>query len=211
MKAQPAILEDSAAIWLLDLPLRVILRIAMLRKLFWERLLARVRPISAFIEVRSRYVEDCLERAIGDGCRQYVILGSGLDSWALRHDLPEVRVFELDQPAAQDWKAARIKDRLGALPANLELIPIDFERQSIREFLDGSNYDRNSPAFVSWLGTLYYLSQQPLKPAWRLWLRSARRAASLYATILFRNQACRPRTCSCLRRWIPAGRGVGNH
>ena len=84
--ARPAILEDTAAGWLLGPPLSVVLRVALLRRLFWEPLLAKVRPISAFIVVRSRYTEDCLEHFIAGGCRQYVILGAGLDSWALRHE-----------------------------------------------------------------------------------------------------------------------------
>lgn len=93
MHDRPAILEDTAAIWLLSPPLNTVLRVAPLRWLFWRPLLAKVRPISAFIVVRSRYVEDMLEQFVGDGCRQYVILGAGLDSWALRRDEAGVTVF----------------------------------------------------------------------------------------------------------------------
>lgn len=159
MHDRPTILEDSAAIWLLGPPLSVVLRVAPLRWLFWERLLARVRPISAFIVIRSRYAEDCLEHSVSDGCRQYVILGAGLDSWALRHDPSQVKVFELDHPATQKWKEARIRQRLGAIPAHLALIPIDFEREAITDVLRGPGYDRASRAFVSWLGTIYYLTR----------------------------------------------------
>lgn len=159
MYDHPTILEDSAAIWLLGPPLSVVLRVAPLRKFFWNRLLARVRPVGVFVVVRSRYAEDCLERAISNGCRQYVILGAGLDSWALRHESPGVRVFELDQVATQRWKEARIRARLGALPSHLALIPIDFERQAIGDALCSQQYDRDSRAFVSWLGTLCYLTR----------------------------------------------------
>jgi methyltransferase (TIGR00027 family) len=159
MHDRPIILEDSAAIWLLEPQLRTVLRVAPLRRLFWDRLLAKVRPISAFIVVRGRYAEDCLEGAIAHGCRQYVILGAGLDSWALRHDAPGVRVFELDQPATQQWKAARIRERLGAAPSHLTLVPIDFERESIADVLPTGHYDQRSPALVSWLGTICYLTR----------------------------------------------------
>jgi methyltransferase (TIGR00027 family) len=159
MHDHPPILEDSAAIWLLEPPLRVVLRVAPLRWLFWNRLLAKVRPVSVFVVVRSRYTEDALERSISDGCRQYVILGAGLDSWALRHETPEVRVFELDHPATQGWKEARIQARLGTLPSHLVLIPIDFEREDIADVLRGQEFDRESHAFVSWLGTIYYLTR----------------------------------------------------
>jgi methyltransferase (TIGR00027 family) len=159
MHDRPTILEDSAAIWLLGPPLSVILRVAPLRWLFWNRLLAKVRPVSVFVVVRSRYTEDSLERSISAGCRQYVILGAGLDSWVLRQDTREVRVFELDHPATQQWKEARIQARLGRLPSHLVLIPIDFERDEITDVLSGQEFDHDSQAFVSWLGTIYYLTR----------------------------------------------------
>lgn len=163
MHDRPTILEDSAAIWLLGPPLSAILRLAPLRRLFWERLLARVRPISAFIVIRSRYAEDCLENAIRHGCRQYVILGAGLDSWALRHEPAGVSVLELDQPATQQWKAARIRARLGKLPSHLTLIPINFEREAIADVLRSRQYDDGCRALVSWLGTIYYLTREAIE------------------------------------------------
>lgn len=162
---RPAILEDNAAGWLLGPPLSAILRVAPLRWLFWRPLLAKVRPISVFVVVRSRYTEDTLEHSIRDGCRQYVILGAGLDSWALRHNEPGVTVFELDHPATQQWKEARIRSRLGALPSHLVLIPVDFERESIADVLPSRGFDPRASAFVSWLGTICYLTRGAIEEA----------------------------------------------
>lgn len=162
---RPAILEDIAAGWLLGPPLSAILRVAPLRWLFWRPLLAKVRPISVFVVVRSRYTEDTLEHSIRDGCRQYVILGAGLDSWALRHIEPGVTVFELDHPATQQWKEARIRSRLGALPSHLVLIPVDFERESIADVLPSRGFDPRASAFVSWLGTICYLTRGAIEEA----------------------------------------------
>ena len=125
IRDRPAIFEDTAAIWLLAPPLSTILRVAPLRCLFWRPLVAKIRPISAFIAVRSRYVEDMLEHFMREDCRQYVILGAGLDSWALRHEVPGITVFEVDHPTTQQWKESRIRSRLGALPSHLVLVPVD--------------------------------------------------------------------------------------
>lgn len=65
MHDRPAILEDTAAIWLLGPPLDVILRVAPLRALFWDRLLAQVRPISAFVVVRARDQAALSTRSLG--------------------------------------------------------------------------------------------------------------------------------------------------
>jgi len=159
------ILEDNAAGWLLGPPLSAILRLAPLRWLFWRPLLAKVRPISVFVVVRSRYTEDALESSIRDGCRQYVILGAGLDSWALRRSEPGVTVFELDHPATQQWKDARIRSRMGALPSHLVLIPVDFERESIADVLPSHGFDPRASAFVSWLGTICYLTHGAIEEA----------------------------------------------
>jgi len=163
MHDRPAIVEDAAAIWLLGPPLSTILRVAPLRWLFWRPLLAKVRPISAFIVVRSRYAEDALQHLMRDGCRQYVILGAGLDSWALRHDEPGITVFELDQPATQQWKESRIRSRLGALPSHLILIPVDLEHESIADVLPRQGFDCRTSAFVSWLGTICYLTREAIE------------------------------------------------
>jgi len=165
MHAHPPILRDTAAGWLLGPPLSAILRIAPLRWLFWRPLLAKVRPISAFVVVRSRFTEDALEGSIRDGCRQYVILGAGLDSWALRHDEPGVTVFELDHPATQQWKDARIRSRMGELPSHLVLIPVDFERESIADVLPSHGFDPQASVFVSWLGTICYLTHGAIEEA----------------------------------------------
>ena len=167
MHDRPAILEDDAAGWLLGPPMSAALRIAPLRWLFWRPLLAKVRPISVLVVVRSRYAEDTLEHFIRDGCRQYVILGAGLDSWALRHNEPGVTVFELDHPATQQWKDARIRSRLGALPSHLVLIPVDFERESIADVLPNRGFDPQASAFVSWLGTICYLTRGAIEKAFR--------------------------------------------
>jgi methyltransferase (TIGR00027 family) len=160
---RPVILQDTHAGWLLDQPLSSILRFSSLRWLFWRPLIAKVRPISVFIVVRSRYTEDTLEGFIRDGCHQYVILGAGLDSWALRHKESGVTVFELDHHVTQQWKDARIRSHMGSLPSQLILIPIDFKHESIADVLPNYGYDPRSLAFVSWLGTIYYLTRRVIE------------------------------------------------
>ncbi|MHB8127261.1 MAG: class I SAM-dependent methyltransferase [Desulfitobacteriaceae bacterium] len=61
---------------------------------------------------RARYTEDNLEEAVKQGVQQYVILGSGLDTFAFRHpDMVEkLQVFEVDHPATQAFKLDRIAE-----------------------------------------------------------------------------------------------------
>jgi len=113
--------------------------------------------LRAFLAVRSRIAEDALAAAIARGARQYVVLGAGLDTYAYRHAVPDLRVFEVDEPATQAWKRARLADVGLAEPASLTFVPVDFERQSADEALRGAGFDASRPAFFSWLGVTPYL------------------------------------------------------
>lgn len=68
------------------------------------------RPWRASIIGRARFVEDLAAQGLGQGVRQLVILGAGLDSLALRRAdlMARLRVFEVDGPATQRWKRRRI-------------------------------------------------------------------------------------------------------
>src|SRR6266516_5477 len=73
---------------------------------------ARGSPSSAIWVLRGRFAEDRLEWARQRGVKQYVILGAGLDTFALRHanDLGTLAVFEVDDPPMQAWKRRRIAE-----------------------------------------------------------------------------------------------------
>ena len=110
---------------------------------------------------RSRFTEEELEKAIRKEVSQYVLLGAGLDSFALRRrDLADVlNVFEIDHPSSQQWKRARIAELGLPLPGNLTLVPVDFERETVTDGLRSSPYRQNTPAFFSWLGVTQYLTK----------------------------------------------------
>jgi methyltransferase (TIGR00027 family) len=118
------------------------------------------RPITAIVVMRSRYLEDEVDQAIGRGVSQYVILGAGLDSFAYRRmDLAKVlSVFEADHPATQAWKRTRLQEAGIGLPPNLSLVPVDFEKQSLIDSLRMSGYRTETPGLFSWLGVTMFLT-----------------------------------------------------
>jgi methyltransferase (TIGR00027 family) len=109
--------------------------------------------------LRSRYAEDRLA-AVRRRLSQYVILGAGLDSYALRHaaDLHDLTIFEVDDPPMQVWKQARLKALGLEVPSQLRFAPCDFERSSISDALAAAGFAPGTPAFISWLGVTQYLS-----------------------------------------------------
>ncbi len=118
------------------------------------------RGTRAFVAVRSRYAEDRLHIAVDRGVRQYVVLGAGLDTFAYRNPYPEgvLHVFEVDHPATQSWKSARIEDAVIPIPPTLTFSPVDFENQTLVEGLLDAGFDTGVSTFFSWLGVTMYLS-----------------------------------------------------
>jgi methyltransferase (TIGR00027 family) len=122
---------------------------------------AKIGPVSATTCIlRSRYTEDRLALARAR-LSQYVVLGAGLDSYALRmgDNLGDMIVFEIDEPPFQAWKQQRIQALGLTVPQQLRFAPCDFERTSIAEALAESGFDENAPCFISWLGVTQYLTR----------------------------------------------------
>ncbi len=119
---------------------------------------------SAIVLGRARYAEDKLEKAVRSGTNQYVILGAGGDSFALRRpDLMEkIRAYEIDQPGTQEWKRECLMEHGHALPTSLEFIPADLEHETVLEVLDRSSFRKDQRVFFSWLGTLMYLTPEAI-------------------------------------------------
>jgi methyltransferase (TIGR00027 family) len=125
------------------------------------------RPFStalrAFLVARSRYAEDNLKRAVENGVKQYVLLGAGLDTFAYRNPYSQLRVFEVDHPATQQWKRELLQRNLIAIPQSLTYTPLDFERQSLAEQLRDAGFDSTAPAFFAWLGVVPYLTEEAFR------------------------------------------------
>src|SRR5271170_1554798 len=125
------------------------------------------RPFSvglrAFLVARSRYAEDALAVAVAQGVTQYVLLGAGLDTFAHRNPYPQLRVFEVDHPATQQWKRDLIETNSLSIPGNLVYTPVDFECQSLPEQLLEAGFDTKAPAFFAWLGVVPYLTLEAFR------------------------------------------------
>ena len=123
------------------------------------------RPFSAALRAwmvaRARFAEDLLAAGIASGAiRQYLILGAGLDTFAVRNPFPDLRVFEVDHPATQAWKRERLQAAGLPLRPNASLVAVDFESQSLPEELSRSGFDPSLPTVTAWLGVVPYLTPE---------------------------------------------------
>jgi methyltransferase (TIGR00027 family) len=115
--------------------------------------------------VRTRFIDDALTRAVHGGVTQVVILGAGFDSHAYRFQelLSDVRVFEVDRAATQAYKRQRVDEVLGGPPANLTYVPVDFQRDDLREVLTRHGYDPAQRTFFILEGVTMYVPEAGIR------------------------------------------------
>jgi len=117
--------------------------------------------ISLHYGLRKRFIGDQVVAALEAGAQQVVNLGAGFDALALRlhRQYPDVRFIEIDHPATQAVK----RNAIGALDAhsNLQLLPVDFTRQTLQERLgsfDAFEPDRRTVYVLE--GVAMYLTEE---------------------------------------------------
>jgi methyltransferase (TIGR00027 family) len=98
-----------------------------------------------------------LKGAMGEKI-QYVICGAGMDSFAFRNQIHNIKIFEVDHPDTQRYKLERIKKLEWIIPENLTFVPVDFSKDSLKEKLLEKGFDSNLPTFTAILGVTYYLT-----------------------------------------------------
>ncbi len=159
LQDEPVVFHDPYAVELTSRSWRFIARSRWLTDIA-KRYFKLMLPVRGQVVARSRFCEDQLEKAMARGVCQYVIVGAGFDSFALRRpDLVErLTVYELDHPATQNAKRERLRKLTHRLPPHLVFVPVDFEREGLAVALARTSFDFDRPVFVSWLGTTYYLS-----------------------------------------------------
>jgi methyltransferase (TIGR00027 family) len=116
--------------------------------------------LRSHVLVRSRYAEDRLHGAVDRGVTQYVALGAGLDTFAYRQPAwaSSLRIFEVDHPASQAAKRARLAGAGIAVPSNVSFVALDLESDPVGPGLAAAGFDPARPAFISCLGVLAYLA-----------------------------------------------------
>jgi methyltransferase (TIGR00027 family) len=143
------------------------------------------RAFRAFMAARSRFAEDELGAAIENGITQYVLLSAGLDTFGYRNQNPDLRVFEVDFPATQQWKRTLLTHAKIAVPHNLTFVAVDFVHQALPDALIQAAFNMQIPAFFSWLGVVPYLSLEAFRSTVQTIARWPRPSAPSHLISLF--------------------------
>jgi methyltransferase (TIGR00027 family) len=141
-----------------------------------------------WIAVRTAWLDDHVLRWIRDRAAeksgtptQVVVLGAGLDARAARLAHDGVRFFEVDQPATQKEKLARLGQLPGYPKDAATYVTCDFEKDDFLDRLGKSGFEASSPALILWEGVTYYLPE----PAIRATLRRVSTSCDPRSVLLF--------------------------
>jgi methyltransferase (TIGR00027 family) len=157
--AQPRILEDPLVVRLLGSA--ALQRITNTADSYQtpER-----RALRAHVVLRSRFAEDRLAAAVLRGVTQYVVLGAGFDTFALRQPAwaQALKILEVDHGKTQRMKRSWLAAAGLTMPANADFASIDFEHESLCDGLLRYHVSLDEPTFFSWLGVTMYLKEDAI-------------------------------------------------
>ena len=119
--------------------------------------------------VRTRFIDERMERAIRNGATQLVILGAGFDTRAHRFAelLQDTSVIEIDYAATQDYKKQRVAATLGGAAPNVVYAPIDFACENLAEVLCRAGFQPRRKTFYICEGVSMYVPEEGMKETLR--------------------------------------------
>ena len=145
-------------------------------------------PLFHHLVARTRFFDDLALGAATCATTQVVIVGAGYDCRALRFRRTGVRYFELDHPATQRDKQARLA-RLGIAAADVHYVAIDLTSGDVAAALAAAGHDASQPSLFMCEGLLLYLDVGVIERVFRALRRRVDRRATLALSIAVRDEA----------------------
>jgi len=125
---------------------------------------AKHPPMEMWLALRVAYLDRVVGLAVDRlGMRQVVILGAGYDTRAARLPRAGVQFFEVDHPATQAEKRARVATLPGYPVDAARYVDCDFERQDPIDRLRALDFNASEPALVIWEGVVPYLTDAAVR------------------------------------------------
>ena len=135
---------------------------------------------------RKRYVDEKVESSLNE-IEAVVSLGAGFDTRPFRlPTLSDLPMWEIDQRANIEAKEKRLRKALGAIPANIQLVTVDFDHDDLCTVLASKGYSPSKRTFFVWEGVTQYLTEQGVRATFD-WLAKAATGSRLVFTYVRRD------------------------
>src|SRR5262245_57261239 len=115
-----------------------------------RRVAASFPPVKDLVRIRTKYLDDMLDRQLREDVRQVVILGAGLDTRAVRKPSVGVTYFEIDDAATLAEKQRRYRE--SGIDAHVRFIPGNYVTDGVIDLLKQNAFDFDLPTYFIWEG-----------------------------------------------------------
>jgi len=119
-------------------------------------------PVREYLRARTRFFDGVVTRALSHGFAQIVTGAAGYDGRSLRYARPGTVWFEVDHPATQQDKRARL-DRLGIDGGHLRYVAADFTVDPVADLLASAGLDPGRASLFLLEGVAVYLEDAVLR------------------------------------------------
>jgi methyltransferase (TIGR00027 family) len=152
----------------LKLFLKFVAHVPFIRK-FYGRVLAP-KGIYEYTIARTKYIDAIFKEILAEGFDQILIFGAGFDTRALRFqtEAGDTRIFELDVQITQEAKLGQYEKRGLSIPANVEFISIDFDKEPPSDKLEDAGFVRDGRSLFVLEGLLMYLKPESVDETFKV-------------------------------------------
>lgn len=169
------VIDDGLAIRMLPLAAAMFVRLLRLR---WMRdwlmgLSEKSDPgVWGGLLCRKRYIDEKVESSRNE-IDAVVSLGAGFDTRSFRlPTLAGLPMWEIDQRENIEVKEKRLRKALGAIPASVKLVTVDFDRDELGAILASQGYCESMRTFFVWEAVTQYLTEKGVRATFD-WLAKA--------------------------------------
>ena len=160
--------DDHIALQLVPAFLKLLLHIPLIRRSYSQ--IVAPKGIYEYTIARTKYIDAVFKEVLAEGFDQILILGAGFDTRALRFqtEAGDARVFELDVPITQRAKLGQYERRGLSIPANVEFISVDFDREALSDKLEEAGFCRGRRSLFALEGLLMYLQPESVDETFKV-------------------------------------------
>jgi len=115
-----------------------------------------------YMLARTAYFDSIFKDALHKNIPQIVLLGAGYDTRAYRFAKLNhtTKIFELDIATTQNRKKKCLKKARIDIPKQVTLVPINFNKEALKNVLENAGYKNNKKTLFIWEGVSYYLNPE---------------------------------------------------
>jgi methyltransferase (TIGR00027 family) len=110
-----------------------------------------------YMLARTVFFDNVFIDALNKNIPQIVLLGAGYDTRAYRFKKlnKDTKIIELDMATTQNRKKKCLKKAQIDFPKHVKLVPIDFNKESLKNVLEKAGYENNEKTLFIWEGVSY--------------------------------------------------------